>query len=90
MGHTTIKFPRADKAQFFKTLNRRVNEYFKENNLSKAPRKCTYYNEDSDDDFFADTRPYLAHLDSIENVSITPFGSRMQYETPNKPIRGGL
>ena len=36
VSHTNIKFPRPDKAQFFKTLNRRVNLYFKEHNLSKS------------------------------------------------------
>ena len=35
MNHSTIKFPRTDSAQFFRTLNKRVNNYFKENNISR-------------------------------------------------------
>jgi len=30
-----IKFSRTDSKEFFKTLNKRVNNYFKENNISK-------------------------------------------------------
>lgn len=36
MNQNTIKFSRQDSAHFFKTLNKRVNDYFKENNLSRA------------------------------------------------------
>ena len=32
----TIKFPRKDSANFFKTLNSRVNNYFKENNIKRT------------------------------------------------------
>jgi len=32
----TIQFSRIDKAKFFKTLNKRVNSYFKENNLKRT------------------------------------------------------
>ncbi len=32
----TISFPRKDPTQFFKTLNKRVNSYFKDNNLEKT------------------------------------------------------
>ncbi|OAB76233.1 fatty acid desaturase family protein [Cochleicola gelatinilyticus] len=35
MGNTTINFSRVDSAKFFRTLNKRVNLYFKENNLSR-------------------------------------------------------
>ena len=31
----TIKFSRVDSAKFFKTLNKRVNSYFKENGIKK-------------------------------------------------------
>lgn len=30
-----VKFPRTDTAKFFRTLNKRINGYFKENNISK-------------------------------------------------------
>jgi linoleoyl-CoA desaturase len=33
---TTIKFSRKDSTKFFKTLNRRVNDYFKENNIKRT------------------------------------------------------
>ncbi|PCJ97463.1 MAG: acyl-CoA desaturase [Flavobacteriaceae bacterium] len=33
---TTIRFSRKDPAQFLKTLNKRVNDYFKENNIKKT------------------------------------------------------
>jgi len=33
---TTIKFAKIDKARFFRTLNKRVNTYFKENNIKKT------------------------------------------------------
>jgi len=36
MNQTTIRFSRKDSAQFFKTLNKRVNDYFKENKLKKT------------------------------------------------------
>jgi linoleoyl-CoA desaturase len=32
---TSPKFPTHDSAKFFRTLNKRVNDYFKENNISK-------------------------------------------------------
>ena len=32
----TVKFSRIDKAKFFRTLNKRVNNYFKENNIKKT------------------------------------------------------
>tara|TARA_R100000406_G_scaffold93956_1_gene84914 strand:+ start:2063 stop:3163 length:1101 start_codon:yes stop_codon:yes gene_type:complete len=35
VSHSSIKFSRTDSAQFFRTLNKRVNNYFKENNLSR-------------------------------------------------------
>lgn len=36
MDKNPIRFSRKDSAQFFKTLNKRVNDYFKENNLKKT------------------------------------------------------
>lgn len=36
MNHTTPTFSRQDSVKFFKTLNARVNAYFKENNLKKT------------------------------------------------------
>lgn len=36
MNSAPIRFSRIDSAKFFKTLNARVNAYFKENNLSKT------------------------------------------------------
>ena len=36
MDNKPIRFSRKDSAQFFKTLNKRVNDYFKENNLKKT------------------------------------------------------
>ncbi|MGB5377591.1 fatty acid desaturase family protein [Muriicola sp.] len=36
MEKTTIKFSRKDSANFFRTLNKRVNDYFAENNLKKT------------------------------------------------------
>lgn len=36
MNQTYIKFSRKDSAQFFKTLNKRVNNYFKENNINRT------------------------------------------------------
>lgn len=35
MENTTIKFSRSDSAKFFRTLNKRVNAYFKDNNISR-------------------------------------------------------
>jgi len=36
MDNGTIRFSRKDSAQFFKTLNKRVNDYFKENKIKKT------------------------------------------------------
>ena len=36
MTKQTISFSRKDSAKFFKTLNKRVNTYFKENNIKKT------------------------------------------------------
>ncbi len=36
MSKVNVKFPNVDSAKFFKTLNQRVNSYFKENNLKKT------------------------------------------------------
>lgn len=36
MSDKTIKFSRIDSANFFRTLNKRINTYFKENNLKKT------------------------------------------------------
>ena len=36
MDSKTVRFSRKDSAQFFKTLNKRVNEYFKENHKKKT------------------------------------------------------
>ena len=36
MDTNTIRFSRKDSAQFFRTLNKRVNEYFNENKLKKT------------------------------------------------------
>ena len=36
MNKTTLKFSRKDHANFFRTLNSRVNNYFKENNISRT------------------------------------------------------
>jgi linoleoyl-CoA desaturase len=36
MNTETIRFSRKDPAQFFKTLNKRVNQYFNENHLKKT------------------------------------------------------
>ena len=33
---TPIKFSKIDKAKFFRTLNKRVNTYFKDNNIKKT------------------------------------------------------
>jgi linoleoyl-CoA desaturase len=36
MSQSSIRFSRKDSAQFFKTLNKRVNSYFKENNIKRT------------------------------------------------------
>ncbi|NND88021.1 MAG: acyl-CoA desaturase [Flavobacteriaceae bacterium] len=36
VSHTHISFSRVDSAKFFRTLNKRVNQYFKENKISKS------------------------------------------------------
>ena len=36
MTKQTLTFSRKDSAKFFRTLNKRVNQYFKENNLKKT------------------------------------------------------
>ena len=36
MNSPIVRFPRKDSAQFFKTLNKRVNSYFQQNNLKKT------------------------------------------------------
>ena len=36
MTKSTITFSRKDSAHFFKTLNRRVNNYFKENKIKRS------------------------------------------------------
>jgi len=36
MNNSSVRFSRTDSAKFFRTLNKRVNEYFKENNLSRT------------------------------------------------------
>src|SRR5690606_20632546 len=36
MDISTIRFSRKDPAQFFSTLNKRINEYFRENKLKKT------------------------------------------------------
>ena len=41
-----IRFSRKDKQQFFSTLNKRVNAYFKDNNLRKK-RKLEASSEES-------------------------------------------
>ncbi|MGB5782968.1 MAG: acyl-CoA desaturase, partial [Eudoraea sp.] len=43
MDSTTIKFSRKDSAQFFKTLNKRVNDYFKENEIKKTGNWRLYF-----------------------------------------------
>ena len=35
MNTKTVRFSRKDPAHFFKTLNKRVNDYFKENQIKK-------------------------------------------------------
>ena len=36
MAKQTLSFSRTDSAKFFRTLNKRVNDYFKENNIKKT------------------------------------------------------
>ncbi|HBL79536.1 MAG TPA: acyl-CoA desaturase, partial [Aequorivita sp.] len=36
MTYTNLNFSRVDSAKFFRTLNRRVNDYFKENNIART------------------------------------------------------
>src|SRR5210317_2265111 len=36
MNSKTLTFSRTDSAKFFRTLNKRVNDYFKENNIKKT------------------------------------------------------
>ena len=36
MNQKQIVFSRADSAKFFRTLNKRVNQYFKENNVARS------------------------------------------------------
>jgi linoleoyl-CoA desaturase len=36
MNTSTLKFSRSDSAKFFKTLNKRVNDYFKDNNIKRT------------------------------------------------------
>ena len=35
MSNISVKFSRVDSAKFFKTLNKRINDYFKENKIKK-------------------------------------------------------
>ncbi|NER18672.1 fatty acid desaturase family protein [Spongiivirga citrea] len=36
MNTQSLRFSRADKAKFFRTLNKRVNDYFKDNNIKRT------------------------------------------------------
>ena len=36
MKKQTLSFSRTDSAKFFRTLNKRVNDYFKENNIKRT------------------------------------------------------
>ena len=36
MSKQTLSFSRTDSAKFFRTLNKRVNAYFKDNNIKKT------------------------------------------------------
>ena len=36
MAQQTLSFSRVDSAKFFRTLNKRVNNYFKENNIKRT------------------------------------------------------
>ena len=42
MGKQTIIFSKIDKAKFFRTLNKKVNTYFKENNIKKTGNTKLY------------------------------------------------
>ncbi len=39
----TIRFSRIDKTKFFRTLNKKVNNYFKENNIKKTGNAKLYF-----------------------------------------------
>ena len=43
MTKQTLTFSRKDSAKFFRTLNKRVNQYFKENNLKKTGNWKLYF-----------------------------------------------
>lgn len=43
MEQKVINFSRIDKAKFFRTLNKRVNSYFKENNIRKTGNGKLYF-----------------------------------------------
>ncbi len=36
MSNISVKFSRVDSTKFFRTLNKRINDYFKENKLKKT------------------------------------------------------
>src|SRR5690606_15405122 len=36
MAQETLSFSRTDSAKFFRTLNKRVNDYFKDNNIKRT------------------------------------------------------
>lgn len=40
--HKTVQFSRKDPSHFFKILNRRINTYFKENNIKKTGNRTLY------------------------------------------------
>lgn len=42
-ANTTIRFSRVDSAKFFRTLNKRVNTYFKDNNLKRTGNWKLYF-----------------------------------------------
>ena len=42
MKESTIRFSNIDKAKFFRTLNKKVNNYFKENNIKKTGNTRLY------------------------------------------------
>ena len=42
MTNKTLSFSRNDSAKFFRTLNKRVNDYFKENNIKKTGNWTLY------------------------------------------------
>ena len=45
MTKQTLSFSRTDSAKFFRTLNKRVNEYFKENNTDAKHEKSSHEEE---------------------------------------------